>query len=368
MNDAQRAAWIHRTLVAWYRAQARDLPWRRTRDPYRVWLSEVMLQQTRVAAVKPYYRRWLQAFPDVAALAAASEEQVLKHWEGLGYYRRARNLHRAARTVVRERGGRMPGSASDWQCLPGVGRYTAGAVASITCGEAVAAVDGNGKRVLARLERIEAPIDAPSVTARLWQRAQTLVAAEKGMAGDFNQALMELGARICVPRRPLCAQCPLETTCFGRAAGVEASLPLRRARRAVPEAVWVVALIVRGGRYLMAQRPPGLLGGLWEFPSTTREPGEDDRVALERLLREDLATAGVAAGTMLSVEHAFTHLRVTLRLAPVTLSGAAPRALRHVALRWARRGERDRLASSVAMRKLFRALDRVRGHTRPTPE
>lgn len=370
---AKRDAAIHHGLIAWYRRHARDLPWRRTRDPYAIWLSEVMLQQTRVETVIPYYQRWLEAFPTVEALANASEDAVLKLWEGLGYYRRARNFHRAARVVATERAGRLPETAEQWQTLPGVGRYTASAVASIAFDEAVPVVDGNVKRVLARLDRIDAPIDDRETVALMWRRAASILlagsASEPGTPGAFNQAMMELGARVCVPRRPSCLLCPVRASCDARSAGVQEALPVKGAKRVVPRADWVSAWITRGGRILAGQRPPGLLGGLWELPTTTVQPGETDGDALTRMVGEDL-TAEVAdrgkadrgkeekaaAGqTIATIEHVFTHLRVTIRVAPVALAGK-PVARRHVALKWVRRAELDALALPVAMRKLVRVI------------
>ncbi len=366
-HATKRDAAIHDGLIAWYRRHARDLPWRRSRDPYAIWLSEVMLQQTRVETVIPYYERWLEAFPTVQALADASEDAVLKLWEGLGYYRRARNFHRAAQVVANERAGQLPETAEQWQTLPGVGRYTASAVASIAFDEAVPVVDGNVKRVLARLERIETPTDDRETVASMWQRAEAILLAgsvkEPGTPGAFNQAMMELGARICVPRRPSCLLCPVAASCRGRAAGVHETLPIKGPKRVVPHADWVSAWITRGGRVLVGQRPPGLLGGLWELPTTTVAPGETDADALARMVRADLAadvaepSHGKAVGsdqTIATVDHVFTHLRVTIRVTPLALVGK-PVAQRHVALKWVRRAEFDTLALPVAMRKLVRA-------------
>ncbi|MEM6453573.1 MAG: A/G-specific adenine glycosylase [Acidobacteriota bacterium] len=311
---SRRAPALRAALLAWYRRHARDLPWRRTRDPYAIWLSEVMCQQTRVETVIPYYERWLAALPTVDDLAAADEDRVFKLWEGLGYYRRARNLHRAAQRVVAD--GGFPIAAVDWMDLPGVGRYTAGAIASIVHGEPAPVVDGNVKRVFARLFAIDDSIDASATIRRLWSIAEALVDPED--PGAFNQALMELGARVCTPRRPQCLTCPLSSMCAARAAGRQADLPVRRAKRAVPHRDVALARVRRGARVLLVRRPPdGLLAGLWDFPHAFVEAGESPADALHRALAEiGLALPADAAcdAPLAETDHAFTHLRVTLRL------------------------------------------------------
>jgi len=345
---------IQQALLAWYGDNARDLPWRRSRDPYRVWLSEVMLQQTRVETVLPYYERWLERLPTVAALAAADEETVLRLWQGLGYYRRARNLHRAARAIVEERGGRWPASAAEWRQLPGVGRYTAGAIASITRGEPAAVVDGNVKRVLARLFLIDEPVDDAATLRRLWLLAESLVPA--AAPGDFNQALMELGARICRPRRPRCDLCPLRPDCRGRRAGVAESLPRRRRRRPIPHRQEVAALVVRGGRYLLGRRPPGLLGGLWEFPGGPVAEGESPPQALARALVERLGIEVDVGPRLAAVDHAYSHLKVTVALYRCRLTGGELRPAYHTAARWLRRRQLGDLPLPRVTRKLARHL------------
>ncbi len=345
---------IQRTLLAWYRAHARDLPWRRTRDPYRIWLSEVMLQQTRVETVVGYYTRWVAALPTVEVLAAADEDQVLKLWEGLGYYRRARNFHRAAKVVVVERAGRLPTDAKTWLTLPGVGRYTAGAIASIVFGEPVPVLDGNVKRVLSRLFRIESSIDDKVTIDALWDVAARLVPGDA--AGDFNQALMELGARVCVPRRPSCLVCPLADPCRARRAGVQEKLPVRKAKRPVPYRDDVAALVSRGGRYLLAKRPEGLLGGLWEFPGGPVAEDETQSSALVRNLKDRLGVDSAVGALRGQVRHAFTHRRVTYHLYNVRLVGGTPAPRFHTELRWARRAEWDDMALPVAMQRLIALL------------
>jgi A/G-specific adenine glycosylase len=267
-------------LIEWYRGARRDLPWRRTRDPYAIWVSEVMLQQTRVAVVVPYWERWMARFPTPAALAAAPLDDVLAAWSGLGYYRRARNLHRGAREVVARYGGRLPDSAAALRTLPGIGRYTAGAIASISFDRREPLVDGNVARVLARLFAIEEDVKSAAGQKRLWQLAGELVPADA--PGDFNQALMELGATICTPAAPRCVDCPLAGECRARQAGRERELPRVPARPRdadKPLLAAAAAWIERGGKLLLARRAAeGLFGGLWELPQAA------SRAALVRTL------------------------------------------------------------------------------------
>ena len=303
--SSSSAASVHvrAALLAWFDAHARDLPWRRTDDAYAVWVSEVMLQQTRVDTVVPYYRAWLRRFPDVDALASAGEDEVLRAWEGLGYYRRARALHRAAVLVRDRHGGALPSTAEGLRALPGVGEYTAGAVASIAFGEAVPAVDGNVRRVLARLHDESDPTPA-------WLRdaAAALVSPER--PGDLNQALMELGATVCVPRDPSCGACPVASACAARSAGTVEERPAPRRRAAVPTRRFGVGVVVDARcRALLARRPPdGLLGGLWEFPSDELVRGE----APSQGARRAVADHGVKvdpedARPVAAVRHAFSH-------------------------------------------------------------
>ncbi len=273
-------------LVDWYRAVKRDLPWRRTRDPYAIWVSEIMLQQTRVAVVVPYWERWMERFPSAAALAGAELDDVLAAWSGLGYYGRARNLHRGAREVVARYAGRLPDTAGELRSLPGIGRYTAGAIASLAYGRREPLVDGNVARVLARLFAVDEDVKSARGQKRLWQLAGDLVPADT--PGDFNQGLMELGATVCTPVAPRCPACPLAAHCLARAAGREGELPrmperMRDADKPVLRAA--AAWIERGDRVLLARRAPeGLFGGLWELP----------QAASLALLVETLAGFGLA--------------------------------------------------------------------------
>lgn len=314
-------------LLAWYDRAAADLPWRRTRDPYRIWLSEIMLQQTQVETVIPYYERFLEAFPTVAALAAAPLADVLKRWEGLGYYSRARNLHRAAQVVVHDLGGRFPETADGLRQLPGIGPYTAGAIASIAFGQRVPVLDGNVIRVFARLADLEADVSQQQVKAGLWALAERWLPAER--PGDYNQALMELGRTVCRPRAPLCAACPLQPHCRAYTAGTQAMRPVKARRAPAPHFDVTAGLIWNAdGQLLIAQRPlDGLLGGLWEFPGGKREPGETLEDCLRRELREELAIEVEVGELFTVVRHAFTHFRITLHAFTCRHTGGKPQAV-----------------------------------------
>jgi A/G-specific adenine glycosylase len=302
---------MSRRLLAWYGRDGRDLPWRRTRDPYCIWLSEIMLQQTGVVAVIPYYERFLKAFPDVAALAAAPLDQVLELWAGLGYYRRARFLHEAARRVMSEHEGRFPEQLETIMTLPGIGRSTAGAIVSIAFDRKGPILDGNVRRVLCRLLAIAGDPRSGKVEKQLWQLAEILTPEDR--SHDYAQAIMDLGATVCTPRRPDCAACPLSALCQAFWQGLQEQLPQRSVRKAVPLVRQVALLVHHRGRYLVRKRPlDGMLGGLWEFPSATVPEGEQPEDAAHSLLAgEGLSDVMETLGT---VRHAYSHFRVELFL------------------------------------------------------
>ncbi len=295
---------IRRRLIGWYRRANRDLPWRRSSDPYRVWLSETMLQQTRVDTVIPYYERFLAAFPDLRALAAADEEDVLRLWAGLGYYARARNLRRAAQTVVREHAGVVPRSAEALAELPGVGPYTVGALRSIAFKEPAAIVDGNVRRVLSRLFAVERLADSEA-----WRLAGELVPARD--PDLFNQALMELGATVCTPRTPECPVCPLASSCAARATGRPDAFPAPKPKARPRPLRALGGVLVRRGRVLLLRRPSdGLLGGLWEVPNVP-----DARAStLVDLVRERTGLEVVAGPSLGEIRHQFSHIDLRLEL------------------------------------------------------
>jgi len=303
---------IQKTLLSWYRKHARDLPWRRTSDPYAIWISEVMLQQTRVETVVPYYRRFLERFPTIKKLAGAPSERVLKAWEGMGYYARARNLHRAARESIRRHRGFAPGYEA-FLDLPGVGPYTAAAVWAIAFGEPRLPLDGNIRRVLSRLFDLDTLRDSVYL-----ERGRDLVGGlRSSQVSPMVQAMMELGALVCTPRNPDCAACPLRRSCKARARGVVDDRPRRRPKRERPHHdVAVVCLRNEEGKVLLARRrETGFLGGLWELPGGKIERGEDPEEALRRELREELGIRRVARLEYVGcVDHAYTHFSVTLLL------------------------------------------------------
>jgi A/G-specific adenine glycosylase len=304
---AVRAAW-GAALLRWYRRQRRDLPWRGSRDPYRIWVSEVMLQQTQVATVLPYYRSFLERFPDVASLAAAPLDDVLRAWSGLGYYRRARHLHAAAGVVVREHRGRIPDDPDAFGRLPGVGRYTRGAVLSIGFDRSLPVLDGNVARVLSRLEAIPAAFRDAAGAHRLWDRA-TMLVPMRG-AGEWNQALMELGALVCAPRVPRCAACPVRRWCRARSLDRVAELPPVPARRSTERRRIAVALIERNGALLMVRRNGRQLAGLWEPPSVAVGVRGRPRDRLRGLLADLGVSTGGLSNTGITVRHAITHRRI----------------------------------------------------------
>ncbi len=306
MFDAAARRRIRTNLLRWYGRNARDLPWRRTRDPYRILLAETMLQQTRVETVLRYYDRFLERFPTVEALADAPLDDVLSAWAGLGYYRRARNLHAAARTIVERFGGQVPQTVEALRALPGVGRYTAGAVASIAFDRRAPVLDGNVRRVLSRLAGWRSAGEA-----RLWSLAGELLPCRR--CGDFNQALMELGATLCSPTRPACQRCPLRTVCNAAASGSQRQTGRGRTRTR-PRSVHAAAVAVeRRGRLLLVRRDSGgLLAGLWGLPSIELTDGQDAPGRLATLLERDFDLTAERFERLGEIEHIFTHRRLRL--------------------------------------------------------
>ncbi len=313
-------------LLAWYDDNRRVLPWREQPGPYRTWLSEVMLQQTRVDTVLPRYERFLARFPTVQALASADLDEVLGEWSGLGYYSRARNLHAAAQAVVAM--GGFPQDRAGLRRLPGVGEYVSGAIASIALGLDCEAVDGNVERVLSRLYRHEGGRVGVAKLARAM--------LPTGRAGDFNQALMDLGSRICTPRGPSCETCPLASGCLGLASGRPEDWPPAKVRRVVPERAAVGLVLVRRGRVLLARRPArGLFGGLYELPGDFLAEGEGHEQAVARVARERLGlTEGRAGPALGELRHTLTHMHLNLVLHPLMLDGDPASSPPSVDLRW----------------------------------
>lgn len=338
------------SLLAWYRRHRRDLPWRRTRDPYAVWVSEVMLQQTRVETVIPYYERFLARFPDVERLASADSGDILKLWEGLGYYRRALFLLDGARWIV-ARGG-WPRTAEGLLEVPGVGRYTAGAVASIAFSEVAPILDGNIKRVWARVFS-RGDIRSAKAQEELWGFSSEAV--QRGPASDVNQALMELGATVCKPRKPGCSTCPLGEWCASKADGLAHARPSPQRKSPLPSYEVAVGILWHGGRFMVQRRPEaGLLAGLWELPGGKFEMGETARAAVARELLEEVGVRVRVGDALPPVKHVYSHFRVRLHPFHCTLAPGqgVPRPL--PGRRWITPGEVGSLAFPAATLRIFR--------------
>ena len=321
------------SLLDWYQTHARSLPWRDQPEPYRVWVSEVMLQQTRVDTVIPYFNRWMEIFPTINSLAHASQLDVLAEWEGLGYYSRARNMHRTAQILVNDFAGQLPRHVDQLHQLPGIGQYTAGAIASIAFGLDQPVLDGNIRRVLARVFNLTEPAGSAAGEKILWKLAKEYLPT--GRAGDYNQALMELGALVCTSRKPGCEICPLSSICEARSLGIQQDRPVKRAKPPQPHHIVSSAIILENHKVLIAQRPQeGLLGGMWEFPGGKVEHGEDLITGLEREICEELGIP-IKVGPQFGVyKHAYTHFRVTLHAFICERNGEQPEKLYHDRIIW----------------------------------
>lgn len=337
---------IARSLLDWFGERERDVPWRSEDDPWRILVAEVMAQQTRIDTVIPYYRSFIGRFPTPAALAEAPLDDVLKRWEGLGYYARARHLHAAAGQIVAEHGGGVPSTVEELRALAGIGPYTAGAVASLAFGIAEPAVDGNARRVLGRLFDIEEP-----TPAKLERRARRLLAITPGRAAALNQAIMDLGGSVCTPRRPRCDECPVSRRCLARAAGTVADRPGRSPRVRAPVRFAASAIVRRDDRVLVLRRPErGLLGGLWDLPGTP--PGDDD--VAPTALASEISALGVEAsvGARLErVEHAFSHFRLRLDVFEAVWRSGEPSS--EIPWRWAGARDLRALAFPTYLRSLL---------------
>jgi A/G-specific adenine glycosylase len=335
---------MRQALLDWFSTQKRDLPWRGSKDPYAVWVSEVMLQQTQVSTVIPYFQRFLKRFPTVQALARAPLADVLGQWKGLGYYSRARNLHRAASQIVERHGGKLPHTAAELLELPGFGRYTAGAVASIAFGEAAPIVDGNVARVLSRVHAIDAPVGDKAREASLWALAAELVQGDR--PGELNEALMELGATVCTPKAPLCLLCPASAHCRALEQGRVEALPPPKVRAERKRLRLSVAVCRKADRVLLARRPEaGLFGGLWELPTAPTPK------ALALLFAT--ARVGRHLGT---VERTLTHRDLKLELYATRSTAAVTELKGYTECRWVTARQTEPLGISAAMQAV---LERV---------
>ena len=344
-----------RRLIEWQKVHGRHgLPWQGTRDAYRIWVSEIMLQQTQVTAVVPYYQRFMQSFPDVAALALASEDHVLQHWSGLGYYARARNLHRAARVVMNEHGGVFPSTAALIQTLPGIGRSTAAAIAAFAFGESGAILDGNVKRVLARHFGVDGWPGDPKVQAVLWAHAESVMPTND--IGIYTQAQMDLGSLVCVRGRPRCGECPVRADCVAHREQRTATIPGRRPKKVLPHRRCALLLCIHAGTVLLEKRPPtGVWGGLWSLPETD---GNDAEAISRVASRYGVDVAGCEP--LLPFEHGFTHF--TLALEPwLVRTGAVASEARESGRMWLALDAAADAALPAPIKRLLHSLARETG-------
>ncbi|MEK6221285.1 MAG: A/G-specific adenine glycosylase [Chloroflexota bacterium] len=320
-------------IISWYQKNKRDLPWRDDTDPYRVWVSEIMAQQTRLETVIPYFERWMARFPTIQSLASADQQEVLSIWEGLGYYSRARNLHHAARVVVETHAGVLPKYVKTLRTLPGIGRYTAGAIASLAFQLDEPIVDGNIKRVYARIFNIKAQVNTPAGEKEIWVIAEKLL--PKGKSRDYNQALMDLGATVCAPQNPKCRFCPLTKECQAYSLGIQDTLPNKKVKAKIPHHIVTAAVIKNKKQVLIAQRPQtGLLAGLWEFPGGKQEKYENLETCLRREIKEELGVDIQLEQKIGIYNHAYTHFKVTLHAFSCRINKGKPQALEADELHW----------------------------------
>jgi A/G-specific adenine glycosylase len=354
-------------LLQWFRANARDLPWRRTSDPYAIWVSEVMLQQTQVKTVLPYWNRWMQRLPDIASLARATPDEIHKLWEGLGYYHRVRNMQRAAREIVKNHRGKFPEDFASILALPGIGRYTAGAICSIAFNQPKPILDGNVIRVLTRVYGIALDPATPAAREQLWKLAEDLVQTSARLSkdataasfarqvnryacSDFNQSLMELGAVVCKPRDPACVDCPVSTHCIARRRKRVANLPFRSRRRPTTTRHFTVFVVERRGRILVRKRAEGMLnGGLWELPSAEIKPG----VPCIAPVPKSPVVIPVGARPLCRIRHSITRYRV---ITEAFQAEASPSLKTSPSDRWVHWKDLHRLAFPSAHRRIIHIL------------
>lgn len=358
LDEAWKRA-FRQALLEWFRLHRRDLPWRRTRDPYAIWVAEIMLQQTQVATVIPYYQRFLARFPTLQRLAEASSEEVLKLWEGLGYYSRARHLHEAAKRVVREFGGQLPQTVDRLRELPGVGRYTAGAVASLAFNQPVPVVDGNVTRVLARLFWLKGNLRKPAAQNLLWRLTQELVDPEQ--PGDFNQAIMELGATVCLPAEPECGGCPVSRWCEAFRRGEPDALPEPGSLKRRVQRTDISALIWNGEAVLIGKRrEQGLWGGLWEFPRVQRQGREDLAEGACRAAQQTLGVAVEPITVLAQVKHQVTYHAIRLVGYLCRYRSGEPQSILYEEWRWVPPDAFQAYPMSAPQRRLAQALQEQR--------
>jgi A/G-specific adenine glycosylase len=348
-------SWLRRKLLAWFARHRRDLPWRLDRDPYAIWVSEIMLQQTQVATVIPFFHRFLAAFPSVQRLAAASQQRVLRLWEGLGYYRRARSLHQAARQLVAQHRGQLPDDPEVWRNLPGIGRYTLGAILSQAFDRRLPILEANSVRVLCRFFGVDAPPQDSGVQKRLWQLAEVLLPRKQ--VGDFNQALMELGALVCTNAAPRCKSCPLAYHCAARKQGCQEKLPRRQKPLSTIHVQEVAVVVRRGPTVLVVQRPAqGRWANMWEFPHAELQLGESHHDAAKRMVHKNTGLVIKLGALLATLTHAVTRYRITLVCREATLQGGTFASSVYQRSMWIRPGDLSALPVSSPQRRLARLV------------
>jgi A/G-specific adenine glycosylase len=351
--------------LVWYQQEGRNLSWRLSSDPYSIWISEIMLQQTQVQTVIPYYERWLQQFPTVHALARADQQVVLKAWEGLGYYARARNLYRAAQLVVRQFQGQFPRTLDETLSLPGIGRTTAGGILSAAFNLPLPILDGNVKRVLARMTALRLP--PAKAMDDLWALSERLL--DPAHPRDFNQALMDLGATVCTPRNPSCLLCPWQTDCQAYNLSIVAEIPMREVSAPLPHKQIGVAVIWNATAEILIDRrkQEGLLGGLWEFPGGKLELGESVQDCIRREVKEELGIEVAVGEHLITLDHAYTHFKVTLQVYHCRYLTGEPQTIGCDEVRWVRLSDLDHYPFPKANGRIIDALRQQAAAATTTP-
>lgn len=345
---------LRRSLLAWYDKNGRNLPWRHSHDPYKIWISEIMLQQTQVKTVIPYYQRWLETFPTVKDLAEADLQTVLKVWQGLGYYARARNLHACAQQIVQQYDGVFPNQIEAVLSLPGIGRTTAGGILSAAYNLPVSILDGNVKRVLARLMALSIP--PGKALKSLWEWSDHLI--DPNHPREFNQAIMDLGAMVCTPKAPNCSECPWQLHCQAYLLNLQSQIPMRKTAAPLPHKIIGVAVIWNQQNQILIDKRPakGLLGGLWEFPGGKVEPGETLEACIKREIQEELAIEIEVGDHLMTIDHAYTHFKVTLNVYHCRYLSGEPQPLECDEIRWVTLDEIEQFPFPKANEKIIAAL------------